>query len=217
MCLFSLQRGRVEEVVVSDSCRGKQLGKLWVDAVFSSLSRERRDGREINLICFFTLRLVSALTLLSKKLNCYKVTLECSDKNVAFYQKFGYNPSNETYMQCRFFDWGRQRPLKSPFQRGHNGPLTPSRPQLVLNRREAPKVNSSVSWIAPIKEMFELFAQPSTIICPVQNKGTMCKIKRHLKVKNRLLNIVNSFLAAVIGAKHWADPTYSMKYFYEFE
>lgn len=70
------KRGRVEDVVVHDSCRGKQLGKL----------------------------LVSALTLLSKKLNCYKVTLECSDKNVAFYQKFGYNSSNETYMQFRFFD-----------------------------------------------------------------------------------------------------------------
>ncbi|XP_053176873.1 glucosamine 6-phosphate N-acetyltransferase [Scomber japonicus] len=70
------KRGRVEEVVVSDVCRGKQLGKL----------------------------LVSTLTLLSKKLNCYKITLECAPKNVAFYQKFGYNTSDEAYMQCRFFD-----------------------------------------------------------------------------------------------------------------
>ncbi|XP_014884897.1 glucosamine 6-phosphate N-acetyltransferase isoform X1 [Poecilia latipinna] len=70
------KRGRVEEVVVSDECRGKQLGKL----------------------------LVSTLTLLSKKLNCYKITLECAPKNVAFYQKFGYTSSDETYMQCRFFD-----------------------------------------------------------------------------------------------------------------
>ncbi|XP_054626999.1 glucosamine 6-phosphate N-acetyltransferase [Dunckerocampus dactyliophorus] len=68
------KRGRVEEVVVSDVCRGKQLGKL----------------------------LVSTLTLLSKKLNCYKITLECASKNVAFYQKFGYASSDETYMQCRF-------------------------------------------------------------------------------------------------------------------
>lgn len=51
-------------------------------------------------------RLVSTLTLLSKKLNCYKVTLECSPQNMAFYQKFGYNASAETYMQCRFSDWG---------------------------------------------------------------------------------------------------------------
>lgn len=70
------KRGRVEEVVVSDVCRGKQLGKL----------------------------LVSALTLLSKKLNCYKITLECAPNNVAFYQKFGYTASHETYMQCRFSD-----------------------------------------------------------------------------------------------------------------
>lgn len=70
------KRGRVEEVVVSDACRGKQLGKL----------------------------LVSTLTLLSKKLKCYKITLECALNNVAFYEKFGYLVSEETYMQCRFFD-----------------------------------------------------------------------------------------------------------------
>ncbi|XP_067116519.1 glucosamine 6-phosphate N-acetyltransferase [Osmerus mordax] len=70
------KRGRVEEVVVSDVCRGKQLGKL----------------------------LVSTLTLLSKKLECYKITLECAPNNVAFYQKFGYSASNETYMQRRFHE-----------------------------------------------------------------------------------------------------------------
>ncbi|XP_023653592.2 glucosamine 6-phosphate N-acetyltransferase isoform X1 [Paramormyrops kingsleyae] len=70
------KRGRVEEVVVSDVCRGKQLGKL----------------------------LVSTLTLLSKKLDCYKITLECAPNNVAFYKKFGYHASEETYMQCRFFE-----------------------------------------------------------------------------------------------------------------
>ncbi|MCI4382960.1 hypothetical protein PGIGA_G00020920, partial [Pangasianodon gigas] len=70
------KRGRVEEVVVSDICRGKQLGKL----------------------------LVATLTLLSKKLQCYKITLECAQKNVEFYKKLGYTPSEETYMQCRFFD-----------------------------------------------------------------------------------------------------------------
>ncbi|KAK3563525.1 hypothetical protein QTP86_030384 [Hemibagrus guttatus] len=70
------KRGRVEEVVVSDVCRGKQLGKL----------------------------LVATLTLLSQKLQCYKITLECSQKNVEFYKKLGYTSSEETYMQCRFFD-----------------------------------------------------------------------------------------------------------------
>ncbi|KAK7913664.1 hypothetical protein WMY93_013875 [Mugilogobius chulae] len=70
------KRGRVEEVVVTDACRGKQLGKL----------------------------LVATLIQLSKKLDCYKTTLECAPKNVAFYEKFGYKASDETYMQCRFFD-----------------------------------------------------------------------------------------------------------------
>ncbi|CAN9506701.1 unnamed protein product [Ophioblennius macclurei] len=70
------KRGRVEDVVVSDVYRGKQLGKL----------------------------LVSTLTLLSKKLKCYKITLECAAKNVAFYEKIGYTASEEKFMHCRFFD-----------------------------------------------------------------------------------------------------------------
>ncbi|XP_054572038.1 glucosamine 6-phosphate N-acetyltransferase isoform X2 [Eptesicus fuscus] len=68
------KRGRVEDVVVSDECRGKQLGKL----------------------------LLSTLTLLSKKLNCYKITLECLPQNVGFYKKFGYTVSEENYMCQRF-------------------------------------------------------------------------------------------------------------------
>ncbi|XP_010630853.1 glucosamine 6-phosphate N-acetyltransferase isoform X2 [Fukomys damarensis] len=70
------KRGRVEDVVVSDECRGKQLGKL----------------------------LLSTLTLLSKKLNCYKITLECLPQNVAFYKKFGYTVSEENYMCRRFLN-----------------------------------------------------------------------------------------------------------------
>lgn len=63
----------------------------------------------VNALLFFSYRLVTALTLLSKKLNCYKVTLECAPRNVSFYQKFGYGASDETYMQCRFFDWRRMQ------------------------------------------------------------------------------------------------------------
>ncbi|XP_008565167.1 PREDICTED: glucosamine 6-phosphate N-acetyltransferase [Galeopterus variegatus] len=47
-------------------------------------------------------RLLSTLTLLSKKLNCYKITLECLPQNVGFYKKFGYTVSEENYM-CRRF------------------------------------------------------------------------------------------------------------------
>ncbi|MBZ3872296.1 Glucosamine 6-phosphate N-acetyltransferase [Sciurus carolinensis] len=67
------KRGRVEDVI-SDECRGRQLGKL----------------------------LLSTLTLLSKKLNCYKITLECLPENVGFYKKCGYTVSEENYM-CRRF------------------------------------------------------------------------------------------------------------------
>ncbi|NXD05236.1 GNA1 acetyltransferase, partial [Certhia familiaris] len=70
------KRGRIEDVVVSGECRGKQLGKL----------------------------LTSTLTLLSKRLNCYKITLECLPKNVDFYKKFGYLVSDENYMFQRFFN-----------------------------------------------------------------------------------------------------------------
>ncbi|XP_050192109.1 glucosamine 6-phosphate N-acetyltransferase isoform X1 [Myiozetetes cayanensis] len=70
------KRGRIEDVVVSGECRGKQLGKL----------------------------LISTLTLLSKRLNCYKITLECLPKNVDFYKKFGYLVSEENYMFQRFFN-----------------------------------------------------------------------------------------------------------------
>lgn len=49
-------------------------------------------------------RLTSTLTLLSKRLNCYKITLECLPKNVDFYKKFGYLVSEENYMFQRFFN-----------------------------------------------------------------------------------------------------------------
>lgn len=67
-------RGRVEDVVVLDSYRGKGLGQM----------------------------IVTACTELSKKLGCYKTTLECSEKNKPFYEKIGYQQSFEKYMVLRF-------------------------------------------------------------------------------------------------------------------
>lgn len=67
-------RGRIEEVVVLEEYRGKQLGKL----------------------------LLTTLTLLSKKLGCYKLSLECSEENIPFYEKFGLKPHTECYMVARF-------------------------------------------------------------------------------------------------------------------
>ncbi|XP_061167906.1 glucosamine 6-phosphate N-acetyltransferase-like isoform X3 [Saccostrea echinata] len=68
-------RGRIEDVIVHSSYQGKQLGKLLVDA----------------------------LTLLSKRLGCYMVSLECDDRVVPFYSKFGYVKEEEhNYMLRRF-------------------------------------------------------------------------------------------------------------------
>ncbi|XP_071801720.1 glucosamine 6-phosphate N-acetyltransferase-like [Asterias amurensis] len=66
-------RGRIEDVVVNSEQRGKQLGKL----------------------------LMATLTLLSQDLGCYKTTLECSETNITFYEKFGYVKDKEVYMQNR--------------------------------------------------------------------------------------------------------------------
>jgi len=54
--------GRVEDVVVSKEVRGRQLGKL----------------------------LLATLTLLARKQGCYKVTLNCADPMVKFYNGFGF-------------------------------------------------------------------------------------------------------------------------------
>ncbi|XP_046662252.1 probable glucosamine 6-phosphate N-acetyltransferase [Homalodisca vitripennis] len=69
-------RGRVEDVVVSNDYRGKQLGKL----------------------------LIATMVLLAEQLGVYKLTLDCRDHMVPFYQAFGYKkePGNSNYMQIRF-------------------------------------------------------------------------------------------------------------------
>merc|ERR1712066_103772 len=67
--------GRLEDVVVSDQYRGKQLGKL--------------------VVC-----LASELAV---KLGCYKVTLNCADKMIKFYTSLGYKSEmgNNNYMCIR--------------------------------------------------------------------------------------------------------------------
>lgn len=70
-------RGRVEDVVVSSDYRGRQLGKL----------------------------LVETLTLLGREMGCYKVSLECKDKLVSFYESFGYKvDAGNNFMVQRFLD-----------------------------------------------------------------------------------------------------------------
>ena len=50
------------------------------------LSSQKRDRRRFSKYC----RLIAALVDHAKKIGCYKVILDCSEENVAFYQKGGF-------------------------------------------------------------------------------------------------------------------------------
>lgn len=70
------ERARLEDVVVNNSYRGKQLGKL----------------------------VVLTVTLLAKKLGCYKMSLDCKDPLIPFYKTLGYTlePGNANTMMLRY-------------------------------------------------------------------------------------------------------------------
>ncbi|XP_028038668.1 probable glucosamine 6-phosphate N-acetyltransferase isoform X1 [Bombyx mandarina] len=69
-------RGRLEDVVVNDTYRGKQLGKL----------------------------IVVTVSLLAQELGCYKMSLDCKDKLIKFYETLGYKmePGNSNAMNMRY-------------------------------------------------------------------------------------------------------------------
>lgn len=69
-------RGLLEDVVVSDEYRGRQLGKI----------------------------IVAVINLLAEKVGCYKLSLNCKDKMVNYYQNLGYTreEGNANYMQIRY-------------------------------------------------------------------------------------------------------------------
>ncbi|XP_066956913.1 probable glucosamine 6-phosphate N-acetyltransferase isoform X1 [Macrobrachium rosenbergii] len=70
------KRGRLEDVVVNNEYRGKQLGKL----------------------------IVSTITLLAKEVGCYKIGLDCKDEMKPFYSSIGYcsEKGNDNTMIIRF-------------------------------------------------------------------------------------------------------------------
>lgn len=59
-------------------------------------------------------RIVTTIALLAKVLNCYKITLECKDNLIPFYQSIGYvlEPGNSNSMNIRF-DSQPKRVLKA--------------------------------------------------------------------------------------------------------
>lgn len=69
-------RGRIEDVVVLEEYRGLYLGSV----------------------------LLELLTTLSKKLGCYKTTLDCKADKIQFYEKYGFVRESQSVMVQRFFE-----------------------------------------------------------------------------------------------------------------
>ncbi|CAG7731875.1 unnamed protein product [Allacma fusca] len=69
------RRARIEDVVVNDKYRGKQLGKF----------------------------LVIVLVLLAKSLGCYKISLDCRDTMIPFYESLGFSkePQNGNFLKSQ--------------------------------------------------------------------------------------------------------------------
>uniref|UniRef100_A0A182K3L0 Glucosamine 6-phosphate N-acetyltransferase n=1 Tax=Anopheles christyi TaxID=43041 RepID=A0A182K3L0_9DIPT len=80
-------RGRLEDVVVDDTYRGKQLGKLYCVAIQTRVKM-----------------IVVTVSLLAKELGCYKMSLDCKDKLIPFYKSIGYTlePGNANTMNIRY-------------------------------------------------------------------------------------------------------------------
>ena len=70
------QRGRIEDVVVDDGYRGQHLGLVMLET----------------------------LTILGKKLGCYKISLDCTPDMSSFYKKFGYQEGPQVFMCQKIFD-----------------------------------------------------------------------------------------------------------------
>jgi len=70
------QRGRIEDIVVNSKYRGKRFGKIIVQCLMS----------------------------MARTLHCYKISLECNDSNVNWYNSMGFvrEQGNSNFMQIKF-------------------------------------------------------------------------------------------------------------------
>eukprot|EP01137_Pigoraptor_chileana_P025915 Opistho-2@96136 len=70
------KRGHIEDVVVDEQQRGRQLGKI----------------------------IIEALKCVGEATGCYKVTLDCKKDRVGFYEKCGFSNEEICFLTKRFFD-----------------------------------------------------------------------------------------------------------------
>ena len=52
----------------------------------------------------FDFRLVETLNLMGKHLGAYKMSLECKDENIPFYETLGYKKEDQYFMVIRYKD-----------------------------------------------------------------------------------------------------------------
>eukprot|EP00128_Syssomonas_multiformis_P011546 Colp12_sorted_trinity150504_noHs@19712 len=67
------KRGHIEDIVIDETRRGQQLGKIMIET----------------------------LKALAKRVGCYKVTLDCKVDRVGFYHKCGFQNENMAFMFLR--------------------------------------------------------------------------------------------------------------------
>eukprot|EP00698_Gefionella_okellyi_P020467 TRINITY_DN6424_c0_g1_i3.p1 TRINITY_DN6424_c0_g1~~TRINITY_DN6424_c0_g1_i3.p1 ORF type:complete len:172 (+),score=29.85 TRINITY_DN6424_c0_g1_i3:91-606(+) len=67
--------GHIEDVVVDSAYRGHNFGRLYVNA---------STGRS------HAARIIRELMTIAENASCYKVILDCAEKNVCFYEKAGF-------------------------------------------------------------------------------------------------------------------------------
>lgn len=82
--------------MVDEKYRGRQLAKLYCLLFYLEM--------KLVLMLLSSFSMIESLRLLSIKLGCYKLSLDCEEKNRPFYEKFGFKHGSTLFLQLRFFD-----------------------------------------------------------------------------------------------------------------
>jgi len=98
------QVGHIEDIVCDAEYRGKQLGRRYAPggggpAGPRTILSGCGTGR---LVCGEPRRLIEQLQHLGRRTGCYKVILDCAEKNVGFYEKLGF--TRKEIQMALYFD-----------------------------------------------------------------------------------------------------------------